>query len=172
MRKLDSLALLLFLSAPLAAQTPGVSGINDYFIVPGGLPGGSSCKPLTITTPTTMTMSLAGAANTNFAIVWSTCLCVACSPLPPMGTSTCLPAPTALCPSSNQFLEVGLFGSCTTVTFNGVTNPNGNMKVVVPLAAVGSPVTLSTQAVFLGPPACVVTPWLLLFSQTWNVTFV
>src|SRR5262245_54686567 len=118
MRMLRSCTFLLLLGS-LAAQTPGVSGVNDYYIVPGGTSGGSSCQPLTITPPAQMVLTIVAAPSTNYAIVWSTCPCTACSVVPPMGTSTCLPAPTAACPTSNQFLEVGLLGSCTTISFPG-----------------------------------------------------
>ena len=172
MRPLAPLAFSLLLSGVLAAQTPGVSLVNDYYIIPGGTSGGASCKPLTITTPTTMFLTLVGAPSTAFAVVWSTCPCVACSPLPPMGTSSCLPAPSTACPTSNQFLEVGLFGSCSTLTFNGTTSTGGGLRIQVPVPPVGTPVTLSTQAVFVGAPGCVVAPFNLLLSQAWSVTFV
>ena len=168
------LALLAFsvLTGVLSAQTPGVTAVNDYYILPGGTSGGSSCKPLTITTPATMILNLVGAPSTAFVMVWSTCPCVACAPIPPMGTSTCLPPPTATCPASNQFLEVGLLGSCSLLMFNGTTTTAGAVRVVVPVPPVGPPVTLSTQAVMVGAPACVVTPFSLLFSQAWSVTFI
>ena len=172
MRTLSLLASSLLLTGMLCAQTPGVSGVNDYYIVPGGASGGASCKPLTIFTPATMVLTLVGAPSTAYVIVWSTCPCVACSPLVPMGTSSCLPAPSAACPTSNQFLEVGLFGSCSTLAFNGTTTASGAVRIVVPLSAVSIPITLSTQAAFVGAPGCVVPPLGLLFSQAWSVTFV
>ena len=167
-----ALCVSFLLFGSTLAQTPGVAGTNDYWITPGGTPGGSSCKPLTLVTPLTMNLNFSCAPGTPFVIVFATCPCVACWNLPPMGTSTCLPPPSSACPSSNQFLEVGVIAPCSLFFFPGVANAAGSatIPVFVPLAV--NPFLLSTQTAFLGPATCVVPPWNLLFSQGWNLTFI
>jgi hypothetical protein len=179
MRSFQTLALLfaqtlaLLLGNAAHAQTQGVNGVNNYWITPGGLPGGFSCKPLTFNTAGFMTMRVSGAPNTPFYCTWWTCPCVACMTTPPQGSSSCLPPPTAACPSSNQFLEVGVINPCGLLTmFGGLTDAAGQATITIFVPFTANPFILSTQTIFLGAPGCVVAPWSLLFSQAWNVTFV
>lgn len=171
--RLLALLLSVLLPSALTGQTLGVTGVNDYWVTPGGTPGGFSCKAMNFVTPGILSMKVSGAPGTPFYVFWFTCPCVACMTTPPMGTSSCLPPPTSACPSSNQFLEVGVINPCQfLMSFPSVTNSagQGTINITVPLAT--NPFLLSTQTVFLGPAACVVSPWLVLFSQAWNVTFV
>ncbi len=173
MRKHLHPILALLLAGALSAQTPGIAGVNDYWITPGGTPGGMSCKALTLVTPLTMNLNFSCAPGTPFYILFATCPCVQCWTVPPLGTSTCLPLPTAACPSSNQFWEVGVIAPCSLiVVFGGVSNAAGFASIPIPVPLAVNPFLLSTQTVFLGPPPCVVTPWSLLFSQAWNLSFV
>jgi hypothetical protein len=165
------LSLALTLNASLAAQTPGVAGVNDYWITPGGTPGGVSCKFVNIVTPTTMTLNVSAAPNTPFVIVWSTCPCIPCSPVPAFGTSGCLPGPSSACGSSNQFLEVGLMSSCLTFTMTGVTSTAGTAAIPILVPPASPPFRMSSQVALLGAPSCVVAPFSLLLSQGWNVSF-
>ena len=172
MRNCAAVLLTLFSNGLLASQTTTSPGINDYWITPVGTPGGISCKPLTLTTPLTMTMNESCLPGAAYAIVWSTCPCVACSAIPPLLPSLCPPGPTAACPGSNQFLEVGLLGSsCLTVTFAGTATTAGTAAIPVFVPTVGSPVTLSTQTIFLNSP-CSGGSFNALVSQAWNVKFI
>lgn len=163
--------LSALLACSLVAQTPGVPGTNDYWVTPGGTPGGSSCKAVTLTMPLTMTMNTSCQGG-SFVILWSTCLCAQCAPVPAIGIAGCLPGPSSACSSSNQFLEVPVLSPCITFTFSGVTNAAGFGSIQVPVPPVGPPVTLSSQAIFLTPPGCLPPPFFVLLSQAWNVTFV
>lgn len=172
LRPLSVLSCLL-LCATISAQTPGVAGVNDYWVTPGGLPGGSSCKPLTLVTPLTMNLNFNCAPNTPVYVFFATCPCVACWTVPAMGTSTCLTPPSSACPSSNQFLEIGVIAPCALFGIPaGVANAAGFLTVPIPVPLAINPYLLSSQAVFLGPPTCVVTPWSVLMSQAWNLSFV
>ncbi len=167
-----ALALSLFLANAATAQTLGVAGVNDYWITPGGSPGGFSCKPLTLVLPVTMNLNVSAAPNTSFYSLWFTCGCLPCSPFPAMGTSVCLPPATSTCPSSNQFAEVGVLNPCVFIfSICGVTSAAGLASIPVAVPA-GPPFFLSTQSFILGPPPCVVAPWNVMLSQGWNVTFV
>lgn len=171
--RLLGLLLSLLLPTAVVAQTQGVPGVNDYWITPGGAPGGFSCKAMNFVTPNVLNMNVSAAPNTPFYVFWFTCPCVACMQAPAMGTSSCLPPPTSACPASNQFLEVGVINPCQLlIAMPSLTNSAGlgTIQISVPLAT--NPFILSTQTVFLGPATCVVSPWSLLLSQGWNVTFV
>lgn len=173
MRRLASLLPPLLLVSTLAAQgTLGVAGVNDYWITPGGSPGAQSCASLTLVTPLTMNLNFTCAPGTPFVIVFATCPCVPCSSIPPMGTSTCLPPPSATCPTSNQFWEAGVIAPCTLFVVPGVANAAGFATIPIPVPLASPPYLLSTQTAFLGPAACVVTPWSLLFSPAWNLNFI
>lgn len=171
MRSLFLALLGLLLPVAVSAQTQGVAGVNDYWITPGATPGGFSCRGVIMPTPVTMTMNLSAGASTNFVILWGTCPCQGCSTTFPLISSPCLPAPTSNCPSSNQFLDVLPFSSCTLITINGTTTPAGTAGIPIFVPAVGTPVTLSTQAVILGPLACLPAAFPVLVSQAWNVKF-
>lgn len=171
MRWLLALALPLIFAGSATAQTLGVTGVNDYWLTPGGLPGGLSCKSLTFVTPGVINLNVSAAPNTSFYSLWFTCGCHPCSPIPAMGISSCLPPPTTACPSTNQFLEVGVLNPCVHIlTICGVTNGAGLASIPIFVPA-GPPFFLSTQTILLGPNACLVSPWSMLFSQGWNVTF-
>ena len=173
MNALRTLALCLCFSASIAAQTLGVNNVNNYWITPGGTPGGYSCKSLTVVTPATITMNVSCANfGAIFAIVWSSCPCTACLVTPPMGTSACLPPPTTACPSSNQFLELTFAPGCPNIILTGTVNSAGGAAIPLSIPLVSSPVTLGTQAVFLAPATCVVAPFNVMVSQGWNVTFI
>ena len=165
------LFLTLFLNALLVGQTTTFPGINDYWITPGGTQGGISCKALTLTTPLLMTMNESCLAGAPFVIIWSTCPCAACNPLPPLLPSLCVPAPTSACPGSNQFLEVGLGSSCITVTIPGTATAAGAAVIPAFIPTVGSPITLSTQTIFL-PSPCSGGSFSALVSQAWSVKFI
>ena len=168
-----ALLLSLLLPGVVAGQTLGVSGVNNYWITPGGTPGGFSCKAMNFVTPNTMSMNVSAAPSTPFYVFWFTCPCVACMQAPAMGISSCLPPPTSACPASNQFLEVGVINPCQFLfALPSLTNSAGLGTIQIPVPLATSPFLLSTQTVFLGPATCVVSPWSLLFSQGWNVTFV
>lgn len=163
----------LLLASTLAAQgTLGVLGVNDYWVTPGGSPGSQSCKSLTVVTPTTINLNFSCAPSTPFVILFATCPCVACSATPPMGTSSCLPPPSSACPASNQFWEAGVIAPCLLIVLSGVSNTAGFASIPIPVPLASPPYLLSTQAAFLGPAACVVTPWSLLFSPAWNLSFI
>lgn len=172
MRSLLFALLASVLPSVAAAQTLGTTGINDYWITPGGTPGGLSCKPLTLVTPLTMTMNTSCTPGLVFVISWSTCACVACAPFPPIGIAPCLAGPTSACPASNQFLESSLFSPCITFQIVGQTNTAGGGVIPINVPPVGPSVTLSTQAFFFGPAGCPPPPFGLLMSQAWNVTFI
>lgn len=171
MRNLLRVALAATFAAVLPAQTVGVTGFNDYWITPGGLPNSSSCAPLTINTPVTINMNVSTAPGTPYVIFWSFCGCVPCAPVPAFASSGCLPGPTSACPSSNQFLEVVLFGGCVTFALPGMTNSAGFGTTPLPVPATSPPITLGTQVAFLGPVGCTVAPFNVLVSPAWNVTF-
>jgi hypothetical protein len=171
MRKLFALLLTATAGNLASAQTTGVTGINDYWITPGGLPNATSCAPLTINTPTTVNMNVSAAAGVPYAVFWSFCGCVPCNPVPAFGTSGCLGSPSTACPSSNQFLEVMLFSGCATIIVASVTNAAGMGVISLNVPLVSAPITLGSQAAFFGPATCVVTPFNVLMSPGWNVTF-
>ena len=172
MRRLVPFLIALASAGAALAQTPGVAGVNDYWVTPNGTPGGSSCKPLTLVTPLTMNLNFSCAAGTPFVVAFATCPCVPCWNVPAMGTSTCLPPPSSACPGSNQFLEVGVIAPCSIFFIGGVANAAGFANIPIPVPLANPPFLLSSQTVFLGPATCVVTPWSLLFSQAWNLSFV
>ena len=172
MRKLLALALATSLTGVVSAQTVGVTGSNDYWLTPGGLPNAVSCQPLTFVTPGNLTMNVTGAPGLPYVVFWSFCGCVPCNGLPAMGTSGCLPPASSACPSSNQFLEVLLFSGCVTFSLIGTVNAAGFGSLVLPVPLVSPPITVGTQAIFIGPPACVVAPFNVLLSPGWSVTLV
>lgn len=174
MRLLSTLLLSLFLPTALAAQTQGVSGINNYWLTPGGTPGGSSCKPLLFTTPGNLTMNASSVAGVSYVVLWSTCPCIACSAVPALGIASCLPPPSSACFASNQFLESPIVAACITFNFSGVTTAAGSGSITVPVPSVGSvPVKLSSQTIFFGgPPGCPPAPFFVLVSQAWDVGFI
>lgn len=171
MRHALALLFSLSISVAMCAQTPAVSGLNDYWITPGGSPGGMSCKPLTLNTPLVMSLNTKSTPGLIYVILWSTCPCTACNLVPVMGSSTCLPPPTAACPTSNQFLEAPIALSCTTITIQGMTNTSAGGVNLVPVPLTSPAVTLSTQTIFFGPFNCLSAPFSVLLSQAWNVTF-
>lgn len=171
-RRFALLTSLLLASTVTAQGTLGIAGVNDYWMTPGGSPGAQSCKALTMVTPLTMNLNFSCAPGTPFVIIFATCPCVACSGTPPMGTSTCLPPPSSACPSSNQFWEAGVIAPCTLFVLSGVANAAGFASIPIPVPLASPPYLLSTQTAFLGPAACVVTPWFLLFSPAWNLSFI
>lgn len=174
MRLLSALLLSLCLPTAVAAQTLGVSGINNYWLMPGGTPGGSSCRPLIFTTPGILTMNVSSVPAISYVVLWSTCPCNACSGVPALGIAGCLPPPSATCPVSNQFLESPIFAPCTTFTFTGTTTAAGSGAITVPVPWIGPiPAKLSSQTIFFGGPAgCPPPPFFVLVSQAWDVGFV
>lgn len=173
MRKLFAFTVAASLAALATAQTPGVTLVNDFWITPGGLPNQTSCAPLTLTTPLNMNLNASAAPGTPWYVIISFCGCTPCSPLPPMGTSGCLPPPSSACPGSNQFLEAQIFSGCPWIIFPaGAMNAAGFATLSIPVPPTSPPITVGIQSFFLGPPACVVTPFSVLMSPGWSVTLI
>ena len=68
MRSRLSLLASLVLTTAITAQTQGVTNINDYWVTPGGTPGGFSCKAVTLVTPLTMTLRTTTTPGAIFVI--------------------------------------------------------------------------------------------------------
>jgi hypothetical protein len=173
MVKIIALTVAASLAALSAAQTPGVTLVNDFWITPGGLPNQTSCAPLTVNTPATINFNVSSAPGTFSIIIISFCGCTPCAPAPAMGSSTCLPPPSTACPSSNQFIEALIFGGCPWIVVPGPTsNSAGFGTLPFPVPPVSPPITVGMQSVFLGPPTCVVTPFNVLMSPAWSVNLI
>jgi hypothetical protein len=170
MHHLLHLACTSFLAAAAAAQTVGVTGVNDYWITPGGAPNATSCAALTVNTPAVLSLNASAAPGTTFIVFLSACGCAPCNPVPALATSSCLPGPSTACPSSNQFLEALLFAGCAWFVVPGLTNAAGSGSITFPVPAISPPIVVGTQAAFLGPAACVVAPFNVLMSPGWNLT--
>jgi hypothetical protein len=104
-------------------------------------------------------------------LIISFCGCTPCAPIPAMGISGCLPPPSSACPGSNQFLEADVLSGCSLLLLlGGQVNTAGFGTLPLPVPPVSPPITVGMQSAFLGPPACVVAPFGLLFSPAWSVT--
>ena len=173
-------ALAFLLAAPLFAQVTGVAGINDYTIN-GLVPGSTSCTPLCVPGPTTLTLAVSAAPNSAACIVFNTCPCTPCAfPWPP---NACVPPiPPALSPpcsgATNQSIDMMLGGNCLIVFSAFVfTNSAGvaSLTLAVPGFTTGPcSAVFSTQAVVFdlcgggGPP---VGPGPFVTTQGYSIAF-
>jgi hypothetical protein len=181
MPTLRPIVLALSLSAvPLAAQVTGVPGINDYTIN-GLVSGSTSCTPICIPGPATLTLSVSTAVGNAACIVFNTCPCTPCAF--PWPTNACVPAiPPALSPpcsgATNQSIDMLLGGNCL-IAFSAFVFANtagiASLTITVPGFSTG-PCTavFSTQAVVFdfcgagGPP---IGPGPFVTTQGYSIAF-
>jgi hypothetical protein len=153
MNFLRSLAALLLLAAPAAAQTTGFPFVNDL-TVNGFLSGSTSCN-FTNQTGNPLTFQVTAAPNAPVLLIFDTYPCVANTiPLPP---SMCY---GMLIPQS---FDLSLAPGAFLWTWPGATNAAGFFTVTFPASS--SPIRFSVQGLVLDP---ICTPFLL--TQAYQVS--
>lgn len=151
---------LAAVAAPLAAQTTGVAGINDY-TVNGSTPGSSSCPAVCIPTPGTITMTVNTVPGAFVIFVWTDCPCTGCAI--PWAANVCTPSipngTSSACASTNQSLDFLPVPGCN-ILFTGTAfaNAAGLASIVLTVGSLGNGTVpcgpfnrLSTQAVVFDP---------------------
>jgi len=136
------LLLSTALIRPAPAQVTGVPGINDYTI--NGLgSGGTSCIPLCIPSPTTLTLVVNTVPGNAVIVFFSDCPCRGCS-FPWLPNACVPPIPPALAPPcsglTNQSIDI-FFGvpGCTIVFSQFLfANAAGVASLVLPVPPFGS----------------------------------
>ena len=177
-----SVALLAAI-APLAAQTTGVAGINDY-TVNGVAPGSSSCPQVCIPTPGIITMNVNTVPGAFVVIVFTDCPCRGCAI--PWAANACTPAiPNGIfpaCSTTNQSIDFFPIPGCNVIwSGTAIATAAGQATILlpVPLIAIGTvPCStfqmISTQAIVFDPcglGGVPIGPGPFVLTQAYDVTF-
>lgn len=166
-----ALTVLVFAAAAAAQGTTGVVGVND-FTINGFVSGSTSCTPVSLVCPTTISFAVSCAPFAPVAIYLSPCPCFAdwaC-----LGSTTC-PIPMTACGNTqNQSVDLNLTCAPTELAF-GFADALGNFSLAVSvppsLCGLGASFSFAAQAVVLDG-ACFnpVMPFHLLLTQAYDVT--
>ncbi len=125
MNVLRSLAALLLLAAPAAAQTTGFPFVNDL-TVNGSIPGSTSCN-LVNSTALPHTYQITAAPLSPCVLFFSLCPCQAGAI--PLAPATC-PFPML------QSFDLMANAACFIIPINGATNTAGTFSITFPASTV------------------------------------